>query len=39
MAVDNMHDDELGFGRDTIHHFIRLLYVLGGGAVQKFDAR
>lgn len=39
MAVDIMHDDELGFGKDVIRHLIRLLYVLGGAAVQTFDIR
>ena len=39
MAVDVLHDDELGFGRDTGLHFLRLLHVLGGGAVQTFDAQ
>ena len=39
MAVDIMHDSELGFGKDTVLHLIRLLYVLGEGSVQMFDAR
>lgn len=39
MAVDILHDAELGFEKDTVLHLIRLLYVLGGGAVQMFDAR
>ena len=39
MAVDVMHDDELGFGKDIILHLIRLLHVLGGGTIQMFDAR
>jgi hypothetical protein len=39
MAVDVLHDDELGFGKDIGLHLLRLLHVLGGGAVQTFDAR
>ena len=39
MAVDILHDSELGFGKDTVLHILRLLHVLGGGAVQMFDAR
>ena len=38
MAVDILDDAELGFGKDTVLHLICLLYVLGGGAVQTFDA-
>ena len=39
MAVDPLHDDELGFGRDLVLHLIRLLHTSGGGAIQEFDAR
>ena len=39
MAVDVLHDVELGFGKDVPLHVLRLLHVVGGGAVQTFDAR
>ena len=39
MVVDPLHDVELSFGRDIPLHILRMLHVVGGGAVQTFDAR
>jgi len=39
MAVDLMHDYELGVGRAGIMHGVRLLLAEGDGLIQEFDAR
>jgi hypothetical protein len=39
MAVDIMHDVELGFGKGTIMHICRLCLAEGGGVIEEFDAR
>ena len=39
MAVDLMHDVELGAGRTIPMHIFRLLVAHGGGLIEEFDAR
>jgi len=39
MAVDLMHDAELGFGKGTVLHILRLLLAEGGNATEEFDTR
>ena len=39
MAVDLMHDYELGVGKAGITHGVRLLLAEGDGLIQEFDAR
>jgi len=39
MAVDLMHDYELGVGKGGIMHGVWLLLAAGNGLVQEFDAR
>jgi hypothetical protein len=39
MAVDLMHDVELGVGKAISMHIFRLLMAEGGGAIEEFDAR
>lgn len=39
MAVDIMHDVELGDGKAFITHVLRLFQAEGGGAIEEFDAR
>jgi len=39
MAVDLMHDFELGVGRATTLHILRLLLAEGNGRIEEFDAR
>lgn len=39
MAVDLMHDVELGVNKAIIMHVLRLLLAVGEGAIEVFDAR
>lgn len=39
MAVDLMHDVELGFGKGIPIHILRLLQVLGQSSTDEFDAQ
>lgn len=39
MAVDLMHDAELGFYKGIIFHALWLLAAEGGGVTEEFDAR
>jgi hypothetical protein len=39
MAVDLMHDVELGDEKAILLHTLRILHAIGGGTVQDFDAR
>ena len=39
MAVDLMHDFELGFGKAIIMHVLRLFLAEADNLVQEFDAR
>ena len=39
MPPDFLHDWELGVGRGTIQHNLRILHAIGGGAINLFDAR
>ena len=39
MAVDLMHDAELGFCKGIIFHALRLLAAEGEGVTKEFDAR
>lgn len=39
MAVDLLHDWELGPGKSVPMHVVRILHAIGGGAVNTFDAR
>ena len=39
MAVDLMHDSELGFDKAIIIHILRLLLAAGDGLIEEFDAR
>ena len=39
MAVDLMHDAELGFCKGIIFHALRLLAAEGGGVTKEFNAR
>jgi len=39
MAVDIMHDVELGLERQVHSHEIRIFHAAGKGIVEEFDAR
>ena len=39
MAVDLMHDVELGVGKAIVMHVLRLLLAQGQGVIEKFDAQ
>ena len=39
MVVDPLHDWELGAGRNVVMHNLRIFHAVGGGAINKFDAR
>lgn len=39
MAVDLMHDVELGVAKAIIMHILRLAMAEGGGKLEEFDAR
>jgi hypothetical protein len=39
MAVDLMHDVELGLERQLLLHHLRIFHAVGKGTVQDFDAR
>lgn len=38
MAVDLMHNVELGVGKAIVMHVLRLLLAQGQGVIEKFDA-
>jgi len=39
MPVDFLHDWEIGVGKGTTAHNIRIFHAVGGGAIGEFDAR
>jgi hypothetical protein len=39
MAVDLMHDVELGVAKAIVLHILWLLIAEGGGMLEEFDAR
>lgn len=39
MAVDLMHEVELGVWRQLLEHLIRILHSKGSASVQEFDSR